>query len=60
MSDKINDVFVAYTEKSQQCDDCGEIEELRPYGPPGKTMICFSCAMKDPKATEERFRQILG
>jgi hypothetical protein len=46
---------VIYKENSQQCDDCGEIKELRPYGPPGKTMICFDCAMKDEEGTKQRF-----
>lgn len=36
-------------EKPQQCDSCGEIRELRPYGPPGRRMICFGCATATPE-----------
>jgi hypothetical protein len=36
-------------EKPQQCDLCGKIAELRPYGPNGEC-VCFDCGMKDPKA----------
>ena len=42
-------------EKPQQCDDCGEIAELRPYGPSGTT-VCFDCGMKDPA---EAVRQLI-
>jgi hypothetical protein len=47
-------------EKPQQCDLCGKIEELRPYGPKGE-MVCFACAMKDKPAAQRAFRQhVLG
>lgn len=45
---------IIYEEKPQQCDICGEIAELRPYGPNGEC-ICFACGMKDEKTTEEQF-----
>lgn len=32
-------------ENPQQCDFCGNIAELRPYGPKGEC-ICYTCAMK--------------
>lgn len=35
-------------ENPQQCDDCGKIAELRPYGPNGK-VICHPCALKYPR-----------
>lgn len=38
-------------EKPQQCDLCGVIAELRPYGPNGEC-VCFACGMKDPEAAE--------
>ncbi len=40
-----NVVFIT-PELPQQCDDCGEIKELRPYGPNG-SCVCFECMMKD-------------
>jgi hypothetical protein len=42
-------------EKPQQCDMCGQIEELRPYGPPGARMVCFDCGMKDEEGAKRRF-----
>lgn len=47
MSDIKRGIIAA--EAHQQCDSCGEIRELRPYGPPGKRMICFSCATATPE-----------
>lgn len=45
-------------EKPQQCDDCGEIKELRPYGPNG-SMVCFQCGMKDEDEAIRRFSALL-
>lgn len=53
MSTKIGPITIIYEEKPQQCDDCGEIKELRPYGP-DYSMVCFDCAMKDPVGAEIR------
>lgn len=46
MSQKIGPISLIYEEKPQVCDDCGEVRELRPYGP-NNSMICLDCAMKD-------------
>lgn len=43
--------FIA-TEPPQQCDLCGKVAELRPYGPNGEC-ICADCGKKD-RATTER------
>lgn len=43
-----------YGEKPQQCDLCGEVAELRPYGPNGEC-VCFECGMKDEKAAKRQF-----
>jgi formylmethanofuran dehydrogenase subunit E len=45
-------------EKPQQCDLCGEISELRPYGPNGE-MVCFPCGSKDEGAMERGFRRLV-
>jgi hypothetical protein len=51
--------FIA-KEQPQQCDLCGTIAELRPYGPNGET-VCFACAMKDEPAAKRAFaRRVLG
>lgn len=36
-------------EKPQQCDLCGTIAELRPYGPKGEK-VCVDCGSKDKAA----------
>jgi hypothetical protein len=41
------------------CEECGKLEELRPYGkkkPDGKRMwVCFDCADKDPAERDRAF-----
>lgn len=47
-------------EKPQQCDLCGKIAELRPYGPNGEC-ICVECGMKDEAAVRRQIKKhILG
>lgn len=48
-----NGVIIVTPESPQQCDLCGKIDELRPYGP-GYSMICFDCGQLDPEGTERR------
>jgi hypothetical protein len=43
---------VIVAERPQQCDECGRIDELRPYGPGGKT-ICAPCLVAHPEWEEE-------
>lgn len=45
-------------EEPQQCDWCGDIRELRPYGPNGEA-LCFPCAMKNPRDAERQFEKRL-
>lgn len=59
MTRREGDNIIVEPEAPQQCDDCGRIEELRPYGPNG-TKICYDCGMKDPAGTEERMFKYLG
>lgn len=58
MTKRIGNVTFLYKENDQQCDLCGKIAELRPYGPNGEC-ICFECGMKDEKATEQQFETLL-
>ena len=53
MSGFVNGVFVIAPEPPQQCDDCGVIAQLRPYGP-GGSCICWECGQKTPRATAAR------
>lgn len=59
MSEKINEVFVIEAENNQQCDECGKIAELRPYGKNG-ACICFSCGMKDEQETAKNFNSVIN
>lgn len=46
-------------ERPQQCDLCGKIAELRPYGPNGEC-VCFGCGMKNESAAVSQFVKRLG
>lgn len=50
---------VIYEEKPQQCDLCGKVAELRPYGPNGEA-ICFQCGMLDEETTKKMFAKRMG
>lgn len=54
MTKRVGSVFIIAAEQPQQCDFCGKVRELRPYGPNGEK-ICFECAMKDPDTTRRKF-----
>lgn len=42
-----------------KCQMCGEVEELRPYGPNGM-FVCFDCAMKDESEASRQFEKLLN
>lgn len=44
--------------KPQACDLCGEVDDLRPYGPKGE-WVCFDCGMKDEEAARRAFNKRL-
>ncbi len=46
-------------EKPQQCDDCGKVKELRPYGP-GGSVVCFQCAMEDEAGAKRQMSKLMG
>ena len=46
-------------EAKQQCDDCGAIAELRPYGKGGAT-VCFDCMMKDEAEGQRQMSKHMG
>jgi hypothetical protein len=56
MSTRHGNDFIVAEEAPQQCDLCGAIEELRPYGPNGEA-ICFDCGMANREATDAAFRR---
>ena len=44
MTKRIDDTVYIEEEKPQQCDECGKVDELRPYGAGGAT-VCYDCGM---------------
>ena len=54
MSERMGDTFVIEPEPEGECDDCGTVAELRPYGR-GGSRICFPCAMKDPSEASRQY-----
>lgn len=59
MTKRVDKVLYIEKEPKQQCDLCGKIAELRPYGPKGEC-ICFDCGMKDEAATSKQFAKRLS
>lgn len=61
MTQVIGNVIVIEPEKPQQCDMCGKIDELRPYGP-NKECICCDCADKlDPiEVCQQMYLRLIG
>lgn len=51
-------MVVIEKESPRTCEFCGEVKELRPYGPNGES-VCFECAMLDEKAAERQMRKHL-
>lgn len=47
---------VEATEPSK-CRLCGEVAELRPYGPRGEN-VCFQCGMRDEAATKRQMLRV--
>ena len=59
MTRREGDIIILEPEKPQQCDLCGKVAELRPYGPNGEC-ICFECGMKDKATTDRMMGQRLS
>lgn len=59
MTRRIPEGLLIESEKPQQCDLCGKVAELRPYGPNGEC-VCFKCGMKDEDAANRAFLRLLG
>ena len=42
----------------EKCELCGEVAELRPYGP-NNEFICYECGMKDEVTTSRKFEEVV-
>ena len=49
--------FIAQ-EPDDDCEMCGAVDELRPYGP-NYERICFDCAMKNQELTDQRIGEYI-
>jgi hypothetical protein len=58
MTFKIGNVTVISAENESKCEDCGRVDELRPYGKNGAN-VCFDCAMKDEANAAAMFEKRL-
>jgi len=58
MSKRIGNIVIIEDEPNGQCDLCGKIDELRPYGANGEC-ICYECGMKDEATTDRMMDKIL-
>ena len=59
MTVDVVDGLVIRQEQPQQCDLCGVIAELRPYGPNGEA-TCFACMQANEPAAERQFARRLA
>lgn len=57
MTKKIGNILVIEEENHGKCELCGNIAELRPYGP-NFEKICFPCGQKQPLTTFKRFADL--
>ena len=58
VSYRIDHIIIIAPELPQQCDLCGIVAELRPYGPSGEK-ICYECGMKDEVTTDHMMGKVL-
>jgi hypothetical protein len=59
MTRKSGKWLVVEVERDGKCEDCGQVDELRPYGKNGAN-VCFDCAMKDEANAREMFIKRFG
>jgi hypothetical protein len=55
---KLNVIGHPAEAKPAKCEDCGVVDELRPYGKNGAN-VCFECAMKDEANAAAMFKKQL-
>lgn len=53
MTEIVGTMLLVEEGEPSACESCGEVADLRPYGPGGKN-ICFACGQRDPEGTLER------
>lgn len=59
MSRIVNDIWVIAQQPEDNCELCGKIAELRPYGPNDEN-ISFECGQKNIEITNKHIKDILN
>ena len=59
VTDALEDGRLIVAQEACACEMCGDVKELRPYGPNGER-VCFRCAMKDEAAMRRAFDRRIG
>ncbi len=59
MTRRVGNVTIIEVEPPARCELCGEVAELRPYGPHGER-ICHTCGLKDVETTERMMRELMS
>ena len=57
--EKMRDVLKRSLDGLEECELCGTMDVLRPFGP-NNEKICVSCGMKNPEATIEKVCEFEG
>lgn len=52
-------LFIIEPQADAPCELCGQVDELRPYGPNGEK-ICFDCGMKDEETTGRKLDELMS
>jgi hypothetical protein len=58
MSYRIGNIVLIAPTEDAECELCGKVDELRPYGPRGEN-ICFDCGMKNQEITDRQMNRVL-
>ena len=58
MTERVGSVLIIEKTMPGECELCGSIAELRPYGPGGRS-ICVECGSRDVPGKVERMNEVL-
>lgn len=58
MTKRVGNIVIIEATEPAKCSDCGNVDELRPYGKNG-AWVCFDCMMKDEAEAHRQFSKLL-
>lgn len=59
MTHRSGNLVIVNLTAPRKCSDCGELDELRPYGKDG-AWVCFKCGMKDEDEAKVQFSKLFN